>query len=96
MVWRERIRPSDRLMPNSSCIPGSTKATTHTILSAGSMTGVPVMPEGSMFPHGSALPGTGVPTVVDQPTFPVAVSSEYTVSFSVAAITWSPSTRGSA
>ena len=40
------------------------------------MTGVLVMPEGSMFPHGNALPGTDVPTVVDHRTFPLVASSE--------------------
>jgi len=37
--------------------------------------GVPVMPSGSMLPHGSADIGTGVPTWVRHATWPVEASS---------------------
>jgi hypothetical protein len=47
-----------------------------------------------MFPHGSADNGTGVPRWTCHRTAPLARSSPYTVSPSVAAITRSPTTRG--
>ena len=36
---------------------------------------VPVMPSGSMLPHGRSASGTGVPTCVRQTTLPVEASS---------------------
>ena len=44
------------------------------------------MPDGSMLPHGSAEPGTGVARWRDQRSAPVVASKAYTVSFSVATI----------
>ncbi len=61
-----------------------------------SITGVPVMPSGSMFPHGSFDRDTGKPSDVRHFTAPVAASSAYTESFSVATYTALLNTRGSA
>ena len=41
-------------------------APTNSVRDARSITGVPVTPNGSMFPHGRAPSGTGVPTEVCQ------------------------------
>src|ERR1700737_947990 len=58
------------------------------------MTGVEVIPEGSMSPQGSCLPRIGAPRCWDQARFPLAASKEYTVSFSVAAKTCPEASRG--
>src|SRR5580700_6863472 len=52
------------------------------------------MPSGSMSPHCRLLRGTGVPRWCRQTTAPVDSLSAYTVSFSVAAMTVSPTTSG--
>ena len=50
------------------------------------MTGVPVIPNGSMLPHGSAESGTGRPRTWVQTIVPERASIASTVSFSVATI----------
>ena len=60
------------------------------------MTGVPVMPSGSMLPQGKLESGTGVPRLVCHWIAPVVALSEYTESFSVATNTLPPETSGSA
>ena len=52
----------------------------------GSMAGVPVIPDGSMLPHGSEPPETGVPMCVRHSRLP-PVSNAYTELFSVATMT---------
>jgi hypothetical protein len=47
------------------------------------MTGVLVMPDGSMFPHGRSPPGTGAPRWRRQISRP-ALENAYTLLFSVA------------
>ena len=61
-----------------------------------STSGVPVIPDGSMFPPGRSLLGTGVPRLVLHATAPVAASREATVFPSVATRTRSPTTKGCA
>src|SRR6204780_1128983 len=63
--------------------------------SAGSITGVPTIPTvGVMSPQGSELEGTGVPALACHAIAPVAASSAYTSSPTVATYTREPTTRG--
>jgi hypothetical protein len=56
------------VVPPSGVVIPSTKS----VGDAASMTGVPVMPSGSMLPHGMADKGTGAPRFLNQTFAPVA------------------------
>ena len=76
-------------------LPSHVSATTKMRPVAGSITGVPVIPTvGSMSPHFSCVSGTAVATCCFHTSAPVAKSSAYTVSFSVATYTRDPYTSG--
>ena len=60
---------------------------TYIVREAKSMTGVPVIPSGSMLPHGMSASGTGVPSVWLQTCWPDEASSAYTVSALVTTMT---------
>jgi hypothetical protein len=92
---RTRTVPLRTSTPTSRCAGPVTSATANTRPVAGSYTGVPVMPSGSMLPHGSRDSGTGSPTLRRHRTFPVRSSRAYSESPSVATSTWSPTTSGS-
>src|ERR1700689_2044618 len=62
---------------------------------AGSITGVPTIPTvGVMSPQGSAAEGTGVPTLFSHTTAPVAASSAYILSPTVATYAREPRING--
>ena len=76
--------PSSRFSANSLWCTVDSNTTTYRVFAARSMTGVPVMPLGSMLPHGSTTPSTGVARCRCHRTLPESASSAYTVLFSVA------------
>ena len=78
------------------CWAGRIMPTAYTRPAAGSTTGVLVMPTGSTSPHGNDVAGTGWPRWVDHTTEPSDAFNEYTVSFSVAITTRSPTSNGCA
>src|SRR6516162_9045675 len=88
------IAPLVNDSPHSMCRAGSEKDTAHTTPCSVSTTGVLVIPDGSMLPHGSADPGTGVARCRTHRSVPVAALKAYTVLFSVATMTVVPATRG--
>jgi hypothetical protein len=92
---RTRTRPSRASTPTSRCAGPLTSATANSSPVAGSDTGVPVIPSGSMLPQGSRDSGTGSPTLVCHSTRPPRSSSAYSESASVATSTRSPTTSGS-
>src|SRR5581483_3622031 len=88
--------PVARSSATSVCFAGWVNVTTYTTPAPASITGVLVMPDGSMFPHGRSPPLTGVPRCRRQRCFPVAASNAYTVLFSVATIARPFAINGSA
>ena len=78
------------------CWPGWIMPAAYTRFAAGSTTGVPVMPTGSTLPQGNDDPATGSPRCALHAMVPSVAFSEYTVSFSVATITRSPTISGCA
>ncbi len=59
------------MVPPSGVVSASKKM----VREGKSMTGVPVMPKGSMLPQGMLASGTGVPTFFVHTTAPLAPSS---------------------